>query len=242
MARVGRPPQDPKRQLERAHRILDAAAELCLRWGYDKTTIDDVARQAEVAKGTIYLHWKTREMLFAALIRRERVLLVREVRERAPADLRELLRELVGGLLRRPLMRALILDDSEVFGKLSRQKKSSQTTLDLGAAFGTYLQDLAGRDVLRSDLTPAEHLATLASVIYGFLLTQNMMPEQMRMPEDRLVELVADTGVRAMGTGATLSDDDARAVRLATLGYLDTMEEIAERKLALSLGAKERVT
>ena len=40
-------------------------------------------------------------MLFAALIRRERVLLMREVRERAPADLRELLRELVGGLLRR---------------------------------------------------------------------------------------------------------------------------------------------
>jgi hypothetical protein len=26
-----------------------------VRWGYDKTTIDDVARRAGVAKGTIYL-------------------------------------------------------------------------------------------------------------------------------------------------------------------------------------------
>ena len=53
---------------ERADRILDAAANLILRWGYKKTTIDDIAKQAGVAKGTIYLHWKTREDLFVALL------------------------------------------------------------------------------------------------------------------------------------------------------------------------------
>src|SRR5579884_3269032 len=55
----------------RAERILDAASELVLRWGYKKTTIDDIAKQAGVAKGTIYLHWKTREELFLALLTRE---------------------------------------------------------------------------------------------------------------------------------------------------------------------------
>jgi len=49
------------RRRERAQRILDAAATLLLRWGFQKTTIDDIARLAGVAKGTIYLHWKTRE-------------------------------------------------------------------------------------------------------------------------------------------------------------------------------------
>lgn len=242
MAKVGRPPQDPARQLERAHRILDAAAELCLRWGYDKTTIDDVARQADVAKGTIYLHWKTRELLFAALVRRERVRLMRAVRERAPANLHELLRELIAGLLRRPLMKALILGDSEVLGKLSRQKNRSQSAFEPGAAFETYLGELVRRGALRSDLAPTEHLAILASVVYGFLFTQNMLPDELRTPDDRLVELVAETGIRAMGTDVTPTSDDARAIRLATLGYLDTMEEIAQRKLAISLGAKERVT
>ena len=62
-----------ERRVARAHRILDAASSLILRWGYNKTTIDDVARQAGVAKGTIYLHWNTREELFAALIHRERL-------------------------------------------------------------------------------------------------------------------------------------------------------------------------
>ncbi|HEX5414643.1 MAG TPA: helix-turn-helix domain-containing protein, partial [Chloroflexota bacterium] len=77
---------DSPRQRERARRILDAAAELILRWGYDKTTIDDIARQAGVAKGTIYLHWKTREDLFAALVRREKLDMGEEVKRRVAQD------------------------------------------------------------------------------------------------------------------------------------------------------------
>ena len=67
--------QEASRELskreEREQRILDAAGELIQKWGYHKTTIDDIAKLARVAKGTIYLHWKTREELFLALIYRE---------------------------------------------------------------------------------------------------------------------------------------------------------------------------
>ena len=38
----------------RAERLLDAAADLIARFGYDKTTINDIAGQAGVAKGTVY--------------------------------------------------------------------------------------------------------------------------------------------------------------------------------------------
>src|SRR6266568_2190574 len=71
---------------QRTDLILDAAAELVLRWSYKKTTIDDIARQAGVAKGTIYLHWKSREELFEALVLREWLLTVREVQKRVLAD------------------------------------------------------------------------------------------------------------------------------------------------------------
>ncbi|MGW2198666.1 helix-turn-helix domain-containing protein, partial [Streptosporangium sp. NPDC001682] len=40
----------------RADRILDAAAELLVRLGYRKVTIDDIARLAGIGKGTVYLH------------------------------------------------------------------------------------------------------------------------------------------------------------------------------------------
>src|SRR3954449_1951123 len=83
---VGTQSQDVSRRQERGQRILDAAATLILRWGYNKTTIDDIARQAGVAKGTIYLHWKTREDLFTALMRREYIRLAEDIRQRLAGD------------------------------------------------------------------------------------------------------------------------------------------------------------
>src|SRR5258708_15075962 len=78
--------EERSKREERADRILDAAAELMLRWGYNKTTIDDIARYAGVAKGTIYLHWKTREDLFLALMKREYMSLVQDIQQPITAD------------------------------------------------------------------------------------------------------------------------------------------------------------
>ena len=63
-------PESDERKL-REERILDAATALLVRWGYRKTTIDDVAREAGVGKGTIYLHWKDKNELFRTAIWRE---------------------------------------------------------------------------------------------------------------------------------------------------------------------------
>ena len=71
------PGESPERQSAsderklREERLLDAATTLLMRWGYRKTTIDDVAREAGVGKGTIYLHWKDKNELFRAAIWRE---------------------------------------------------------------------------------------------------------------------------------------------------------------------------
>ena len=66
--RESRKVQTRERREARAQRILDAASTLILHDGYDETTIEDIAREADVGKGTLYLHWTTREALFAALI------------------------------------------------------------------------------------------------------------------------------------------------------------------------------
>jgi AcrR family transcriptional regulator len=41
--------------------ILDATERLLARFGYKKTTMDDVAREAGIGKGTIYLHFPSKE-------------------------------------------------------------------------------------------------------------------------------------------------------------------------------------
>lgn len=230
---AGRPPQDPARHEERGHRILDAAAELIERWGYQKTTIDDVAKRAGVAKGTIYLHWRTRDDLFVALLRRERVHLIEDMRASAPATLSELYGRFVAATLRRPLLRAVLLGDAEILGKFTRMKRQSTTALELGDSFDAYLGSLIEHGAIRRE--PGDHELVIGSVVYGFVFLPDQLPDTARPSDERVAELVTDTLERTLGTGRTLPAPAKRAVARATVAYLDAMDEVARHKLAASM-------
>jgi AcrR family transcriptional regulator len=51
----------------RRQAILDAALQLFQETSYEAVNIADVAKQADIAKGTVYLYFKTKEELFLAL-------------------------------------------------------------------------------------------------------------------------------------------------------------------------------
>jgi AcrR family transcriptional regulator len=58
-----------ERAAERRQAIVDAALDEFIARGFTATRLDDVAKRAGVAKGTIYLHFKDKEALFEELIR-----------------------------------------------------------------------------------------------------------------------------------------------------------------------------
>jgi AcrR family transcriptional regulator len=51
--------------------ILVEAARAFARWGFKKTSVDDIAKAAKVAKGTVYLACASKEDLFYQVIERE---------------------------------------------------------------------------------------------------------------------------------------------------------------------------
>jgi AcrR family transcriptional regulator len=59
-----------KSQGETKQAIIEAAEELFARYGFKKTSIDDVARAARIGKGSVYLHFASKEELFAEIVRR----------------------------------------------------------------------------------------------------------------------------------------------------------------------------
>ncbi|MEN8160269.1 MAG: TetR family transcriptional regulator [Myxococcota bacterium] len=66
------PEADP-RQARRREQILRAATELFVAYGYKKTTMDDVASAAGVAKGTLYLYYRNKaELLLHAVALQKR--------------------------------------------------------------------------------------------------------------------------------------------------------------------------
>jgi len=52
---------------DRRNRIIDAAEALFIVKGFDDVSMDDVGRDAELAKGTLYLYFKNKESLFYAV-------------------------------------------------------------------------------------------------------------------------------------------------------------------------------
>jgi AcrR family transcriptional regulator len=48
--------------------ILSAAKRLFIRFGKRKTTVDEIARAAQVGKGTVYFHFKSKEQIWDTIV------------------------------------------------------------------------------------------------------------------------------------------------------------------------------
>jgi AcrR family transcriptional regulator len=68
-------------------RILDATERLLGRLGYQKTTMDDIAQEAEVARRSIYLHFDSKEAVALGTIDRIVERLLERLETLAKADL-----------------------------------------------------------------------------------------------------------------------------------------------------------
>lgn len=162
-------PEPRKQPAARADRILDAAGALLLRLGYRKVTIEDIANQAGIGKGTVYLHWRTKEQLFEALLLRESIDLVEELVDYLrddPAAVvpHRLLRVSYLATLRRPLITALVIGDAELLGALRHRSLRSQELL----AAEQFFASMTRRGLLRDDVANLPY--ALQATMTGFYL------------------------------------------------------------------------
>ncbi len=91
---------------ERRHAILDAAEALFLEQPHRMASVEEVARAAGVAKGTVYLYFPSKEEMLLALHERQTALffaaLVQRLEARRPAGFDEIWATTREGLVRRP--------------------------------------------------------------------------------------------------------------------------------------------
>lgn len=69
-ARPGRPRGGGLNPTQNSERLIDAAEKTFLRLGFDRTTIDDIAAQADVSRSTFYRHFSSRDQVLLAVITR----------------------------------------------------------------------------------------------------------------------------------------------------------------------------
>jgi len=61
------PKVTPQYKIEIRGKIIKAAIDAFSKYGFDRTRMDDVAKTADLSKGTIYLHFRSKEDLFYAI-------------------------------------------------------------------------------------------------------------------------------------------------------------------------------
>jgi len=188
---------------ERAGRILDAAATLIQRWGYQKTTLDDIARQARVARGTIYLHWKTREALLGALLARESLKVAEDLRQRMQEDpqgatLQGFAKHSLLATLHNPLMRAMMARDSEMLGKWTEQACGPATFTQRLDKYRRFMQTLRTQGLIATDLDLSTQTYILGAIWMGFLTSSDWIPQEFRCSDEAIAEMLAETIQRTL--------------------------------------------
>jgi AcrR family transcriptional regulator len=241
--RESRQRQTRERREARAQRILDAASTLILHDGYDKTTIEGIAREAGVGKGTLYLHWTTREALFAALILREKVAMAEDIKQRlagdpAGATLRGLLKHAALALLQRPLLKAALLHDTEVFGKLIQREQSSALSTEVLAGFTAYLEALREQGLVRTDLSLHALAALFSSIFIGFFLARPLLPDAITPSDEELAELMAETGHRTLEPRDPAPSSALQIASHTLTQYLDHSVGKAQEQLQVGVQTK----
>jgi TetR/AcrR family acrAB operon transcriptional repressor len=189
---------------EREGRILDAAARLIMHYGYDKTTVSDIAQEAGISKGAIYLHFDSKEALFEALLWREMERYTTVWIERLEADpmggtFAGIYKNTLYAMQSSPLMMALFRRDRRVLGAYARKETSGFALKTESNVALLKMMQAAG--AVRQDIKPEIVAHIMNMLAYGLVSMDEVVPVTDIPAFEDIIEGIADILDRALSTG-----------------------------------------
>src|ERR1700744_1959913 len=221
-----------------ADRILDTARELLLSWGYRRVTIDELARRAGVGKGTIYLHWRSREEVFLAVSAREAAAMADAIVDAIRTDpaevaLHRYLRRLFVEAMNRPVLRALYTRDADTLGTFlaaAHHHRLEESKLGVNRE---YLGVLAAEAMLRPDLHLKDLDYTLPTIVFGFFAAEPFHPPAITLTLEQKADQLAETIRRGFAPTQPPSGD---ALKLAAVKALPILQRLARDHRSATYG------
>lgn len=187
---------------EREQRILDAAAELFVHYGYDKTTVSDIAREAGVSKGAIYLHFKSKNELFEGLLIRE--LMAYHERwlgliEKDPkgGTIGGMYRNVLYALSGSPFMSVIFKQDSRVLGSYLRKPDNFFRRQNQGTRY-EFVKMMQSAGAIRQDVDANVTAHIMNMLAYGLVAIDEIIAKEHIPPTNDIIEGIADMMDRAL--------------------------------------------
>jgi AcrR family transcriptional regulator len=231
---------------ERRQQILDAAAAVIIRLGYDKATMSDIAEEAGASRRTVYLYFEGKEELFEALISREYLQYSQTCLEYIEADPRG---GTVGGFYRalfhavnsRPLMAAMMRRDRRVIGNYLRKRDNLCTRMLAGVNAPDFFQALQAAGAIRQDIDAAVIGHIIEMLAYGQLTIGDFVPPDQFPPYDAVMEALAGMMDRALlpedGGNSESGKVIFRQVTTAARAQMERIQQGGDTQQTLRQGA-----
>jgi AcrR family transcriptional regulator len=236
--------QDLRDRQARAARILDVTAELLLRHGYRRVTVDDIARRADIGKGTVYLHWKSRDELVRAVFDREVLQALEELlwelrRDEAAWMPHRLAHSWFLAIMRRPLLRGLFLADAELLGKLIRPASDPRERRHVLVSID-YFELLAEHGLLRDDLDAEAVAYAFMALLEGFVRAEAAAGRQPGSGVQERAELLSRTVERAFASGRGLPPETGAAVAVRVIELFTRLRDADRADFGVASDAPAR--
>jgi TetR/AcrR family acrAB operon transcriptional repressor len=192
--------------LEREQRILKSASKLFVHFGFDKTTVSDIARDAGVSKGAIYLHFESKDALLEALIIQELKMYAEKWLELLEADPQG---GTIGGMYKNSLyalsasefMAAIYKKDGHILGNYLRKPGNFFQTFDNGKEESDrllFVSMMQAAGALRKELDPNVVAHIMDLLAYGLVSINEVKPENSIPPVEDVIEGIAELMDRAL--------------------------------------------
>jgi AcrR family transcriptional regulator len=138
-------------------RIREAMVRLALKQGYNKTTMQDIAQEAGVARSTLYTKWKTKEALFEDILWQESEAYMDAwyaLVERDPdgGSLRGVYRNAVLAIRKNPVMLALYTQNSFFVGSFANEEPFVEAMAGMLLWNVRWLEQLQAQGLIRADV------------------------------------------------------------------------------------------
>ncbi len=191
--------QDPAKRAQ----ILAGANRVICKMGYDAASVSDIAREAGVSKGTIYVYFADKEDLFEALMEETREQLFQALGAAldGPGDTAERMRAYATMLVERLCSDPVIRAHRVIIGVTERMPEMGRRFYERGSTRGSKLfaeflaaEVAAGRLVISDVALAAYQFAELSMAglfrrrLFGHMAAEPS-PEEVRRNVDAAVEM-----------------------------------------------------
>ena len=176
---------------ERKNQILEAASAVFARLGFQQSRMDDIASQAGLSKGALYLYYKSKDAIIAALLKyfftqefkRLKVFVESDQHESVSEQLMILTRQITSAMKR---MEQLMPIAFEFYAIAGREKDVHQFLQEYFKAYRTELVRLIQRGIERGEFRAVDAEATaitLAALFEGLALLYFVDPQALQWAE-----------------------------------------------------------